>query len=70
MRVNARPLKGFGKKVKKLRKVEGLTQEDLAAKVSVTSAYIGFIEQGLRSPSMKTADKIARALRVSLKDLL
>lgn len=70
MRVNSRPLKNLGKKVKKFRKENDLTQEDLAVKIGVSPAYVGFIEQGKRNPSMKTADKIARALKVSLKDLL
>ncbi len=70
MRVNARPFKKFGEKVKQLRKERDLTQEELATRIGVSAAYIGFIEQKQRTPSMKTADKIARALRVSLKDLL
>lgn len=69
MRVNARPLKELGKKVKKLRNEHHLTQEELAARVSVSAAYIGFIEQGQRNPSIKTADKIARALKVGIDEL-
>lgn len=70
MRVNARPFKKLSEKVKQLRKKHNLTQEELAAKIGVTAAYVGFIEQGKRNPSMKTADKMARALKTSLKDLL
>lgn len=69
MRVNARPLKNLGEKVKKLRKNHGLTQEELAVKIGVSSAYIGFIEQGQRNPSINTADKIARVLGVKFSDL-
>lgn len=69
MSVNARKLKNFGEKVKKLRKQKGLTQEQLADKVRVTVTYIGFIEQGQRNPSINTADKIARILGVKLSDL-
>lgn len=70
MRLNARPFRRLSEKVKQLRKKHNLTQEELAARVGVSSAYIGFIEQGQRNPSMKTADKIGRALKTSLKDLL
>ena len=69
MRVHARPLKYLGEKVKKLRKKQSLTQEELAARIGVSPAYIGFIEQGQRNPSIKTADKIARVLGVKLSDL-
>lgn len=69
MAVNERKLKQIGSKVKKLRKQKGLTQEQLADKIRVSSTYIGFIEQGQRNPSINTADKIARVLGVKLSDL-
>ena len=69
MAVNARKLKQLGERVKRLRKQKGLTQEQLADKIRVSSTYIGFIEQGLRNPSINTADKIARVLGVKLSDL-
>lgn len=69
MRVNARPFKNLGEKVKEGRKQKGLTQEEVATRIGVSAAYIGFIEQGLRTPSVKTADKLARVLRVKLSDL-
>ena len=59
----------LGKKIKSFRKKMGLTQEELADKVNLTSTYIGFIEQGRYSPSLKTAQKIAKVLKVSLSDL-
>ena len=60
----------MGKKIKQLRKAQGLTQDKLAEKVRVSSAYIGFIEQGQRNPSLKTLDKIARALGTKMSELL
>ena len=69
MVVNARKLERLGQKVKKLRKNKGFTQEQLADKIRLSATYIGFIEQGQRNPSIKTADKIARALGVRLSDL-
>lgn len=69
MAVNARKLKQIGERIKKLRKQKGLTQEELAVKVRVSSTYIGFIEQGHRNPSINTADKLARALGTKLSDL-
>lgn len=69
MNVNARKFKKIGENVKKLRKQRGLTQEQLADRVRITSTYIGFIEQGQRNPSIKTTDKIARALKVGIEEL-
>ena len=70
MSVNSRKLIVLGKNVRKFRKRASLTQEQLAYKVRVSPTYIGFIEQAQRNPSLKTLDKIARALKVSSKDLL
>lgn len=70
MRKNKREQKLLSKRIKKLRKECEWTQEELAERVGVTSTYIGFIEQGQRVPALKTADKIARALGISLSDLL
>ena len=69
MAVNSRKLKQIGERIRRLRKQKGLTQEQLADKVRVTSSYIGFIEQGVRNPSINTADKIARALGAKLSEL-
>lgn len=69
MAVNTTKLEYFRKNLRKLRKQQNLTQEELASKVRVSPTYIGFIEQGQRDPTIQTADKIARALGVSLSDL-
>ncbi len=59
----------LGRKIKSFRKRLGMTQEELAERVNLTSTYIGFIEQGRNAPSIKTANKIAKELKVSLSDL-
>lgn len=70
MAVNTRKLMKLGNNLSRLRKVAGLTQEQLAIKVRLSSTYIGFIEQGQRNPSLNTLDKIARVLKISTKELL
>lgn len=60
----------FGKRIKKLRKRVGLTQEKLADKVNVSTTHIGLIETGKRRVSLKTLQKIASAIGVKAKDLL
>ena len=59
----------LGKNISKLRKAQKLTQQQLADKLGLTQAYMGHIEQGRKSPSLEVMEKIAKALRVSVKDL-
>ncbi len=69
MRKNAKLPKLLGKRVQKMRKLAGLTQEELAEKVNVSRAYIGYIEQARNTPSLELLEKIAKVLRVDMKDL-
>ena len=59
----------LGQKIRKIRLESELTQEDLAFKIGVDRSYMGFIERGEKNPTLSTLIKIAKALRVSLKDL-
>lgn len=63
-------LKALGQRIKKLRKERGLLQVDLAVRVGISTGYVGSIEQGLRYPSLKILQKIAKTLKVSSSDLL
>lgn len=58
-----------GQKIKQLRTELKLTQEDLAFKVGVDRSYMGFLERGEKNPTLSTLIKVARALKVSLKDM-
>jgi DNA-binding XRE family transcriptional regulator len=60
----------FGKKIQRERKKLKMTQEKLAEKVGISRAYMGYIEQGRNAPSFKVADKIAKAFKVKVKDLI
>ena len=60
----------FGKKVMEKRLSLKLSQETLANMVDIDRTYLPDIEKGKRNVSLKIADKIAKALNVSLKDLL
>lgn len=62
--------KKIGKNVRELRERKGITQEELALEAGLNRAYIGYIERGERNPSTETLVKIAKALKVSAKDLL
>lgn len=62
--------RSLGEKVKLYREGRKLYQVELADITGVSTGYIGSIEQGIRSPSLKLLKKIAKALKVSPKDLL
>ena len=59
----------LGKKVQKLRKSLGYTQEELAEKLNISRTHVGHVEQGRKSPSLKLMDKLARTLKVKVPDL-
>ncbi|CAM3785807.1 helix-turn-helix transcriptional regulator [Litorimonas haliclonae] len=51
------------------RKAAGLTQSDLADKVSVSRKTINTVENGVFVPTTILSLKLARALEVSVEDL-
>lgn len=53
-----------GKNIRLFRKAKGLTQERLAELVNVSSSYIGYLERGLRSPSLDLLERIGTTLEV------
>ena len=60
----------FGKKVLERRQSLKISQETLANMADIDRTYLPDIEKGKRNVSLKVADKIAKALSISLKDLL
>lgn len=62
--------KAFGETVRRLRIDAGLSQEKLAQKAKVSRNFEGSVERGESSLSLDVADGFARALRLSLADLL
>ena len=61
--------KEFGARVRKLRNVLGLSQEELAEKAGVHRTYIGMIERGEKNITLSNIEKIASALGVSVDKL-
>ncbi len=66
---NARALEILGKKIQKLRKQKDFTQEEFAARLGISRVYMGYIEQGRESPSLKLLMKIAGKLDVKIENL-
>jgi transcriptional regulator with XRE-family HTH domain len=58
-----------GKRIRNLREGKGISQEVLAEKSGLHRTYIGGVERGLRNPSLKSLQRIARGLGVGVVDL-
>lgn len=60
----------FGKRVIELRKIKGITQEELAYRCDIQRSYMGVIERGEKSVTLNTIEKIAAGLEVSVIELM
>lgn len=60
----------FGKKVKEIRKSQNISQEELADIAGVHRTYIGMIERAEKNITLINIDKIAKALKVDIKELI
>lgn len=56
--------------MRRLRKIRHLTQEDLADRTGLHPYSIGLIERKVKAPSLRSVEKIARALNVSVAELV
>lgn len=60
----------FGKNLKNLRKVKGLTQKDLADDLKITFNQISDWEIGRSNPDIEILEKLAEYFNVSVDSLL
>jgi transcriptional regulator with XRE-family HTH domain len=60
----------FGQAIRKYRLNLNLSQEDLAFRAGVHRTYISQIERGLKSPTLKVIWVLAKALEISMQELL
>lgn len=64
-------LPNIAKNIKRLRKEKGLSQDRLSKMADIAHPTIIKIESGaIQSPTVETAQKIARALGVGIDDLM
>lgn len=61
--------KQLGAKIKRIRKAQKISQEQLAVKVGVKMATISNVERGTTNTSVYLIFKIARALKLHVKEL-
>lgn len=57
-----------GNRIKELRNVLGISQEELGFRSGVHRTYIASLEVGKRNISIVTLEKIVNALEISLSD--
>ena len=55
-------------RIQELRRMRGLTQEQVAELLGMDSVSVGYIEQGRRTPKIKTLYELARIFNVSMED--
>jgi len=60
----------YGIRIKEIREQVGMTQAELSEKSGLSQEHISRIENGKFTPNVKTADKLAEALGVTLMDIL
>ena len=60
----------YGQKIQKARLALGLKQHELALIAGITPTSLSKIEKGRRVPMLPTMESLAKALRVSVEDLL
>jgi len=61
--------KVMGSRIKKQRQEKGITQEQLAEKVEITTVYLSKIENGHVRPTIELLESICEILRLDIGDL-
>jgi transcriptional regulator with XRE-family HTH domain len=59
----------FGKKLRRIRRMRDLSQEQLAEKASMSADFISTLERGLSNASFETLQKLAEVLEVEVSEL-
>ena len=60
----------LGKRVRKQRQLIGLTQQELADRIGVSTSFVGHVERGTRKASLETLVALSNALGVGVDYLL
>jgi transcriptional regulator with XRE-family HTH domain len=60
----------LGLNLKKIRTKKGISQGDIAKELGVSRGFISTIENGKTNPTLATIAKLAKAVGVSVNELL
>ena len=70
MLVMANEAQKLGRNLKRIRKEKGISQGDIVRSLGMDRAFISNIENGKTNPTLATITKLAKALGVSVDELL
>ncbi len=62
-------LKKFGQRIKELRHIKSISQEELADQAGVHRTYIGMIERGEKNITLISMLKLTNALSITMSNL-
>lgn len=62
--------KRLGANIVKWRKERELSQQELADLADVDRSYLAEVEEGKANPSLRFLNKLAKALRIHIKELV
>ncbi len=62
--------KKLGDNIRRIRLAKGMTQGDLCRKLEVDRGYMSNVESGKKNPTLSTIERIAKALDVSIDELM
>ena len=54
----------FGRRVKELRLIQNISQEELAFRCQLSKNYVSGVERGTRNVTLKVVEKFAQGLKV------
>lgn len=60
----------FAERLKEVRRSRNMTQAELARKAHLPSSYISDLEKAKTAPGIDLVDRLAKALEISITDLL
>lgn len=63
-------VKRVGERLRNIRTEKGLSQGDIAKALKVHRSYISGIERGIRNPTIKNIERLAKVLKINPYKLL
>jgi len=60
----------LGKNLKRIRTAKGISQGEISRKLEVDKSFVSNIENGKTNPTLSTIAKIAKAIGVSVGELM
>lgn len=70
MKNNNNIIDDISERISDIRSESGLTQKELADRAGITQGALSQIENGNRTPTLLVLRKLARALNISVEDLI